>query len=173
MGPDASSWLTKQRSAAIDWVLGRVRESNEARRVLSTNGYCPYGDLGALIERAFQECRQRVLDDDYSKIRAAINAASDALPPEMVGTVAERIAELRGELDVWRNGFICPECGRCDVPGLLADRDELIARRNELLVLVRKLSAEVPYEEERGQVATLIAEVGTLRARLDELERKK
>lgn len=42
----------------------------------------------------------------------------------------------------------------------------LLTRRDELLATIRKLSAEVPYPEEQGNAAVLIAEVGTLRAQL-------
>lgn len=48
----------------------------------------------------------------------------------------------------------------------------LLKRRDELLVTIRNLSASVPYEEEAGSAAVLIAEVGTLKARVAELERE-
>lgn len=46
---------------------------------------------------------------------------------------------------------------------------QLSTRRDELLTLVRKLSAEVPYAEEVGKIGVLLAEVGTLRGEVAEL----
>ena len=48
------------------------------------------------------------------------------------------------------------------------ERDALLVRRDELLALAAKLTRDVPYEEEARSAATLIAEVGTLRAQLAE-----
>ncbi len=58
------------------------------------------------------------------------------------------------------------------VASVVAERDRLQARVDELLVTVRNLSLTTPYPEEAGNAATLIAEVGTLKARVAELERR-
>lgn len=50
---------------------------------------------------------------------------------------------------------------------------EALKRRDELLMTIRQLSQQMPYEEEKGSTATLIAEVGTLKARVAELERER
>lgn len=50
--------------------------------------------------------------------------------------------------------------------------DALRIRRDELLVTIRGLSASTPYPEEAGNAAVLIAEVGTLKARVASLTRQ-
>ena len=62
----------------------------------------------------------------------------------------------------------CPGC-----IALQAERDALIIRRDELLVTIRNLSAATPYPEEAGNAAVLIAEVGTLRARVAGIEKER
>lgn len=68
-----------------------------------------------------------------------------------------------------RYGRICGPCRDC-----LERVAELERRRDELLALVRAVSLEAPdageAHELRGRVAALVAEVGTLRARIRELE---
>lgn len=59
---------------------------------------------------------------------------------------------------------------REQLDAVTSERDALATRRDELLALAAKLTRDVPYEEESRNVATLIAEVGTLRARLVEVE---
>ncbi len=54
------------------------------------------------------------------------------------------------------------------VPRLTAEVRRLLARQQELLVTIRDLSSRIPYEEEAGNAAALIAEVGTLRSQLRE-----
>lgn len=58
------------------------------------------------------------------------------------------------------------------VASVVAERDRLKTRVAELLITVKNLSLTTPYPEESGNVATLIAEVGTLKARVAELERR-
>lgn len=58
------------------------------------------------------------------------------------------------------------------VDALIVERDALQSRQQELLVTIRNLSSSVPYAEEAGNAATLIAEVGTLRAQLAETDRR-
>lgn len=53
-----------------------------------------------------------------------------------------------------------------------ADLAAAKARIDELLITVKNLSLTTPYPEEAGSVQTLIAEVGTLKARVAELERR-
>lgn len=57
-----------------------------------------------------------------------------------------------------------------------ADNEALLTRRDELLALVAKMTRETPYPAEldecRSARAALVAEVGTLRARIAELESK-
>lgn len=48
--------------------------------------------------------------------------------------------------------------------------DALVTRREELLATVRKLGHSIPYADEAGAAGILIAEVGTLKARVSELE---
>jgi predicted nucleic acid-binding Zn-ribbon protein len=53
------------------------------------------------------------------------------------------------------------------------DRVEALeTRQQELLATIRNLSSSVPYAEEAGNAATLIAEVGTLKARVVEWKRE-
>lgn len=56
------------------------------------------------------------------------------------------------------------------------ERDALVVRRDELLALVAKLSRETPYPAEldecRAARSKLIAEIGTLRATRDSMERQ-
>ena len=60
-------------------------------------------------------------------------------------------------------------CNAATEAAVTAERDALIVRRDELLALAAKLTRDVPYEEEARSTATLIAEVGTLRAANAEL----
>lgn len=57
---------------------------------------------------------------------------------------------------------------------LKAERDGLLQRRDELLALVVKLSNTVPFQDEyegmHDQRAALVAEIGTLRGRILEIE---
>lgn len=53
---------------------------------------------------------------------------------------------------------------------LRAERDALIVRRDELLVTIKNLSLSTPYAEEATSASTLIAEVGTLKSKLREVE---
>lgn len=59
-----------------------------------------------------------------------------------------------------------------DVDALRRERDGLLERRDELLAVIARLGRDSimtsEADELRGQIATLIAEVGTLRARLRE-----
>lgn len=55
--------------------------------------------------------------------------------------------------------------------GAVEDVEQLDKRQQELLVTIRNLSATTPYPEEAGNAAALIAEVGTLKAKLAELRR--
>lgn len=57
-----------------------------------------------------------------------------------------------------------------EVERLQAEVERLETRQRELLVTIRNLSASTPYPEEARNAATLIAEVGTLRSRLAEVE---
>lgn len=70
-------------------------------------------------------------------------------------------------------GVRCQVC----VAELEAERDALLLRRDELLALVARVSRETPLpgeaDELRRQVAALVAEVGTLRARIAELEAER
>lgn len=50
-----------------------------------------------------------------------------------------------------------------------AERDALLVRRDELLAAMKRLGGDVPYEDEKGKLAMLMAEVGTLKARVLEL----
>lgn len=52
-------------------------------------------------------------------------------------------------------------------------RDAARTRIDELLVTIKNLSLSVPYPEEARNAATLIAEVGTLKARIAEAERER
>lgn len=79
------------------------------------------------------------------------------------------------------------DCKACGFPGdgnRLAERtcerdaafreiDALRIRQQELLVTIRNLSLLAPYPEEASDAATLIAEVGTLKARIAEVERER
>ncbi len=47
---------------------------------------------------------------------------------------------------------------------------ELEERQQELLLTIRNLSATTPYPEEAANAGVLLAEVGTLKARIRELE---
>lgn len=47
---------------------------------------------------------------------------------------------------------------------------ELEERQQELLLTIHKLSATTPYPEEAANAGILISEVGTLKARIRELE---
>lgn len=62
---------------------------------------------------------------------------------------------------------------QADRDAALAQADKFRVRVDELLVTIRRLSQQMPYEEEKGSTATLIAEVGTLKARVAELERER
>ena len=57
------------------------------------------------------------------------------------------------------------------------ERDHLLERQDAHLRLIAHMSKESIDEREakelRGQMATLIAEVGTLRSRIEELERRR
>ncbi len=57
---------------------------------------------------------------------------------------------------------------------LKAEIQRLNVRQDELLQTIRKLSATVPFQDEvdnwQSQRASMIAEIGTLRARIKELE---
>lgn len=55
----------------------------------------------------------------------------------------------------------------------IQERDAARKRIDELLVTVKNLSLSTPYPEEAGSAATLIAEVGTLRAKLATAERER
>lgn len=55
----------------------------------------------------------------------------------------------------------------------LDELERLQTRQDELLVTIRRLSAEVPYPEESANAAVLIAQVGTLKARVRELEQNQ
>lgn len=57
------------------------------------------------------------------------------------------------------------------VASVVAERDRLKTRVDELLITIKNLSLTAPYPEEAGSVQTLIAEVGTLKARNAQLER--
>lgn len=52
--------------------------------------------------------------------------------------------------------------------GEARERVRLQGRVDELLVAIRRISADTPYPEEFGNAAALIAEVGTLRSQLRE-----
>ena len=52
------------------------------------------------------------------------------------------------------------------IAALRAEVERLTTRQQELLVTIRNLSSSVPYPEEAGSTAVLIAKVGTLRADL-------
>lgn len=62
---------------------------------------------------------------------------------------------------------------RTAVPALVAEVRALRARRDELLATVAKVSRETPYPDElkgwEAQRAAMVAEVGTLRARVEEV----
>jgi hypothetical protein len=63
---------------------------------------------------------------------------------------------------------------REDVPALCARVRELEARRDELLATLARVSRETPYPDElkgwESQRSAMVAEVGTLKARVRELE---
>lgn len=71
-------------------------------------------------------------------------------------------------------GIHCECAGDQSVEEALRERVAALEdRQQELLETIRKLSSEIPYPEESGNAAILIAEVGTLRARVAELERER
>lgn len=91
----------------------------------------------------------------------------------------KRIAALEGD-GVWRSrAWSDAEMEvrqlRVDNAALRVDNTTLTTRRDELLAVIAKLSQTVPLESEvaeaLNQRGALLAEVGTLRARLAELER--
>lgn len=75
--------------------------------------------------------------------------------------------------DFARGGMERMPCYICELSGVSAERDALIVRRDELLAAMVRITRETPYPEEDGNAAVLIAKVGTLKARVAELEAQR
>lgn len=128
-------------------------------------------------------CELQRLRADVAHANGTLSKIRDALPPgpalylwEVVaGVVAERdrLRARCAELDEFYAAMQGVSEGTpLEVVRMMtAERDRLKTRISELLVTVKNLSLSTPYPEEAGNVATLIAEVGTLKARVAELER--
>lgn len=101
--------------------------------------------------------------DEVARVYLALDAHEDASTPAF-----DEIAKLCG----------CPEWeypGQVvrDVMHVIAERDRLTVRRDELLQTIARLSQTVPFPEEwknwESQRAKMLAEVGTLRHQIVEL----
>lgn len=62
---------------------------------------------------------------------------------------------------------------RATIATLTEERDALRARRDELLAAMVRITRETPYPEEAGNAGVLLAEVGTLKARLSTALRER
>lgn len=72
-----------------------------------------------------------------------------------------------------RGGVERMPCYFCELAEVRAERDALIVRRDELLKAMVRVTRETPYPEEAGNAGVLLAEVGTLKARVAELEAER
>ncbi len=102
-------------------------------------------------------------------------ANADAEHEECIGCEGRGTASRGYILDLEHDPTpLCDECAQTWVQMFARAIPDLITRRDELLALVAKLSQTVPLESEvaeaLNQRGTLLAEVGTLKARVAELE---
>jgi hypothetical protein len=102
-------------------------------------------------ERERDEARESATVD--GRIISEVNAAVGRAGIHCAITFVEAIDQIARERDA-----------------ATSEGERLMARQQELLRTIRNLSSQVPYEEESRTAATLIAEVGTLKARLRNAE---
>ncbi len=112
--------------------------------------------------------------------RACCDHQPDSHPCRLVttdddGVLSDLVATTHVEDELGRKDdqrFIAG--ARAAVPALLDEVDRLESRQQEHLQLIAKLTRETPYPDEcdecRSARRALVAEVGTLRARIAELE---
>jgi cell division protein FtsB len=86
------------------------------------------------------------------------------VPPPVLLAIVDELDVLRRDAAVVREGHW---------DEVVAERDALIVRRDELLATIVKLSRDIPYAEEVKSANALIAEVGTLRSEVAELKQER
>jgi len=74
-----------------------AHQDRSARRALSSAGHCGDGNLAEMITRALREAKAAGRAE-VSDVYQALHEADGALPEELVGTVAARVAILREQL---------------------------------------------------------------------------
>ncbi len=101
---------------------------------------------------------------------AAANRDLTRLDLKAASELAARLEyDLRQQTSAIDTGIESASDTAEEVKRLESENVRLAKRINELLVAIRRISAETPYPEEANSAATLIAEVGTLRSQLREL----
>lgn len=87
---------------AVDWrqrALTAEAALAEARRTLSSRGFCGDGNLAAMISRALDEAGPEYHAPRVAELTKAIDDCDRAFPPHMEGTLAERVSNLTADRD--------------------------------------------------------------------------
>jgi len=131
----------------------------------------PTLDVPALLTEIEDEKR----DADSHVIPYAFNWLTD--PGRPLGSCTEELDQCDQVASMFAVSVLHIAAERDSLRASLArceqERDALATRQQELLVTIRNLSSSVPYAEESTSAATLIAEVGTLKARLRNVEAQR